>query len=160
MRLCVAMLAFATACGGGAAQTHNAPGATADVNSLAIRYAHIAEPDDGVWAKGSDVAAYLWVLNQGERSDRLVAASSPAADSTAIVDQQGKSLPGGVELPPHEARQMYRDGPHLLLRGIHEELRAGDYVKLTVRFSKSGSASMQVHVQRSGYETVGPSETG
>ncbi len=67
------------------------------MGSLAIRYAHIAESDDGTWAKGCDAPAHLWILIQGERTDSVVAASSPAADSTEIVDAHGKSQCGQQE---------------------------------------------------------------
>jgi copper(I)-binding protein len=143
------------ACGyedGSEEERQNPPGATADVGAVSIQFAHVAEPRDEPWQEGDDVPAYLRVLNEGRQPDALVGAETPVADSVTIVGADGQELPGGVPLPPHEPRELYEGKSHLVLNDIHERLRGGDYLDLTLRFDRAGSVTLQVHVQAPAYD--------
>ncbi|WP_409473631.1 copper chaperone PCu(A)C [Streptomyces sp. HC307] len=128
-------------------QTWDAPGQNARIESVLIRYAHVAEPRGEPWKRGADVPAYLWLFNEGREPDRLVGASTPNAASVSIVDGQGKPLPGGVELPPNQLRQLEPGKEHLLLRDVREVVRGGDFMKITLRFEKAGSVTFNIQAQ-------------
>ncbi|MBT2367283.1 copper chaperone PCu(A)C [Streptomyces sp. ISL-10] len=125
----------------------NAPGQNAKVGSVLIRYAHIAEPQGQPWKEGDDVPAYMWLYNKGPEADRLVSASTPAARSVEIVDAGGDPLPQGVTLPADELQELEPGRTHLVLRDLRQVVRGGDFVKLAVRFEKSGATTFNVHSQ-------------
>ncbi|WP_051707509.1 MULTISPECIES: copper chaperone PCu(A)C [unclassified Streptomyces] len=126
---------------------YSAPGANADLGRLAIRYVHAAHPEGGSWRAGSDVPVYLYVRNEGDAKDTLVAAKSDRAESVALVDGEGHELPDGITVAPETTGKLYAGKPHLELRHIGERLRAGDFLKLTLTFRKAGSTTLTVPTQ-------------
>ncbi|GAA2498365.1 copper chaperone PCu(A)C [Streptomyces gobitricini] len=136
-----------TAAGCGSTQgEYNPPGANARIGSVLIRYAHIAEPPDGPWEPGDDAPLYMWLFNQGERPDRLLGAETTVARSVDIVTAEG-STRGPVEVPVGKPVELSKEQPHLLLRGLREQLRGGDYAWVTLRFQHAGEVALQVHAQ-------------
>ncbi|WP_455355724.1 copper chaperone PCu(A)C [Streptomyces sp. SYSU K217416] len=130
----------------------NAPGQNARVGSVLIRYAHLAEPRAEPWKAGDDVPAYLWLVNEGSEPDTLLGASTPAAASVDLVQPDGKQLPEGLPLQPGRLYQLEPGKTHLVLRDVRQTIRGGDYVKVTVRFEKGGSATLNVPAQRPAYD--------
>ncbi|WP_435613398.1 copper chaperone PCu(A)C [Streptomyces sp. bgisy159] len=126
--------------------THNPPGANARVGSVLIRYGHIAEPTDGPWERGDDAPFYAWLFDQGQQPDRLLGAETTAAQSVDIVSADG-TVRGPVEVPTGRLVELKKGNPHLLLRGLRQEIRAGDYVWITLRFERAGEIALQAHAQ-------------
>ncbi|GAB2899416.1 hypothetical protein GCM10027074_77640 [Streptomyces deserti] len=147
---CLAAAWGVTGCGGNDNE-YNPPGANARVGSVLIRYAHIAEPPDGPWEKGSDAPFYLWLFNQGERPDRLIGAETTVARSVDIVTGDG-AVRGPVELPTDKLVELEKGRPHLLLRDLNERIRGGDFVWITLRFERAGEVALQVHSQIPTYD--------
>ncbi|MFB7091445.1 copper chaperone PCu(A)C [Streptomyces sp. NPDC056296] len=140
-------------------QDWHAPGQNASVGDVLIRYAHVAEPKGEPWQPGDDVPAYVWLMNQGDKTDRLVSASSPNAESVNIVNADGKPLPNGVELPPNKLQQLEPTNNHLLLRDVREVVRGGDFMKITLNFEKAGSVTFNIQSQIPVYDSSpSPSE--
>ncbi|MFE0802765.1 copper chaperone PCu(A)C [Streptomyces sp. NPDC058812] len=140
-------------------QDWHAPGQNASVGPVLIRYAHVAEPKGNPWQPGADVPAYVWLMNEGDKADRLVGASSPNAESVSIVDADGKTLPDGVELPPNKLRQLEPTNDHLLLRDVREVVRGGDFMKITLNFERAGSVTFNIQSQVPVYDSSpSPSE--
>jgi copper(I)-binding protein len=82
-------------------QANSSTGATVTVNGIAIRDAQIAYPESeggpetaAVYPAGGTAPVEMYVINQGQRNDRLVSASSPIAGSVAVNGQT--DLPAGV----------------------------------------------------------------
>ncbi|ELS50876.1 hypothetical protein STVIR_8151 [Streptomyces viridochromogenes Tue57] len=143
--LCLAALGTA-GCAGDDGITHNPPGANARIGPVLIRYAHLAEPPDGPWEPGDDTPFYLWLFNQGQRADRLLGAETTIARSVDIVSADG-AVRGPVRLPPGRLVELEKGRTHLLLRGLRQQIRGGDYVWITLRFERAGEIALQVHSQ-------------
>ncbi|MFE2644645.1 copper chaperone PCu(A)C [Streptomyces nigra] len=103
-----------TACAGDDDITHNPPGANVRVGPVLIRYAHIAEPPDGPWEEGDDAPFYLWLFNQGQRSDTLLGAETTAARSVDIVSADG-AVRDPVDVPTGELLELEKGHAHLAL---------------------------------------------
>ncbi|MEU3249908.1 copper chaperone PCu(A)C [Streptomyces sp. NPDC006997] len=143
--VCLAALGTA-GCAGDDKLTHNPPGANARIGPVLIRYAHLAEPPDDPWQRGADVPFYLWLFNQGQRADRLLGAETTVAESVAIVSSDG-AAEDPVPLPPGELVELEKGRTHLLLKGLKQQIRGGDYVWITLRFERAGEIALQVHSQ-------------
>jgi copper(I)-binding protein len=115
---------------------------------------------DQPWARatppGAKIAAgYLTIRNTGG-ADRLVSASSPAAekvethvtvkdgDVSRMREVKGYAVPakGKVELTP--------GGSHLMLVNIKAPLKEGEKVPLVLRFEKAGEVKTELAVRALG----------
>jgi periplasmic copper chaperone A len=101
-------------------------------------------------------AAYLATLtNTGKQPDRLLRASTPAAQRvelhTMAVDAAGVMRMREVEampLAPGAAIKMRPgDGMHFMLMGLKQPLKEGDSFPMTLEFERSGKAEVKVVVQ-------------
>lgn len=108
---------------------------------------------------GKTGSAYLSVTNTGAEIDRLVGASSPAADKAELHTHQ---MDGDVmrmrpvqaiEVPPGESAVLKPGGLHIMLLGLKAPIRVGMRVPLTLRFEKAGNVDVELSV-----ETVGATE--
>jgi len=86
-------------------------------------------------------------------ADRLVSASSPAANLVQIHESRIESgmmmmreLREGLILPAGEAVALAPGGNHLMLLGVQEPLVAGDTVALTLTFANSGPVEVTATV--------------
>jgi copper(I)-binding protein len=95
---------------------------------------------------GSDAtAAYMTILNTGGKALQLVGASSPAAAKiepmlTTEVTEKGQKVMGMESVPimaiaPGEKLVLKPGGNHLMLIGLTEQIKEGDQIRLTLRFS-------------------------
>ena len=102
-------------------------------------------------------AVYLVAIrNEGERADRLLAASTTVADRVELHQMQMdgdvmrmRALPG-IEIPARSTvslRQGSSDGYHLMLFGLRRPLAAGDRFPLTLRFERAGEIQVEVWVE-------------
>ena len=103
-------------------------------------------------------AGYLKELsNEGSADDRLVDASSTAADR---VEMHTMSMDGdvmrmrqvpGIVIPAKGHIDMAPgNGYHLMLIGIHRPLKVGDKLPLKLTFEKAGAVDVELLVQERG----------
>jgi periplasmic copper chaperone A len=90
-------------------------------------------------------AGYMTILNAGRQADRLVSASSPAAQRIEIhthVSEGGmmrmRPVNGGVAIPARGKVAFQPGGLHLMIFGVSAPVRVGDAVDLDLIFEKAG----------------------
>jgi len=104
---------------------------------------------------GPNGAIYLEIDNKGNAPDRLVAASTTAANKaelhTHIMDGNvARMRPvDGIEVTPGSATVLRPGGLHIMLLGLKAPLKEGDTVALTLTFEKAGKVDLTVPVQKS-----------
>ena len=102
-------------------------------------------------------AVYLVAIrNEGNRADRLLAASSTVAERVELHqmrmdgDVMRMRALTGIEIPAMTTlslRQGSPDGYHLMLFGMRRQLVKGDRFALTLRFERSGEIQVEVWVE-------------
>ena len=116
---------------------------------------------DATWTRatppGASVAGgYASIRNRGAAPDKLVAASSPAADH---VELHVMAMDGGVmrmrqvkefDLPAHGELALKPGGNHLMFIGLKEPFKEGAKVPVTLRFEKAGEVEVQLSVGEMG----------
>ena len=123
--------------------------------SAAAAQAQITVQD--AWARatppGAKIAAgYLLIRNAGA-ADRLVSASSPAAErvETHATLRDGDILRmrevKGYEVPARGTLELKPAGSHLMLVNIKAPLKEGTTLPLTLRFEKAGEVKTELHVR-------------
>lgn len=104
-------------------------------------------------------AAYLELRSDGV-SDRLVAASSPAAGRVEIhthIHEGGVMKMrriDGIDVTPAKPVVLKPSGDHIMLMDLKAPLKEGDLVKLTLQFEKAGSVEIEATVEPVG--AMGP----
>lgn len=103
--------------------------------------------------KAAVAGGFLTVTNTGRADDRLVSATSPAAQRVEIheMSMQGdvmqmRPLPQGIPVPAGKSVDLRPGGLHLMLMGLTAPLRQGDSVPLTLTFEKAGPVQMSLSV--------------
>lgn len=94
------------------------------------------------------------VVNRARVDDRLLGATSPAAERvemhTMRMDgdvMRMRSVPSIVIPAGGHVAITAADGMHLMLVGIKAPLKVGDVVPLTLRFEHAGNVDVELHVQ-------------
>lgn len=98
--------------------------------------------------------AYLTIENTGKTTDKLVAASSPAAKTVELhtMSMEGnvmkmREVPA-IELKPAEKLEMKPGaGYHLMLMGLRDQLKPGSRFPMTLQFEQAGKIEIEVSVQ-------------
>jgi copper(I)-binding protein len=109
------------------------------------------------WARatppGAEVgAAYVTVVNRGGAADRLVGASTPAAETTELhetVAQDGVARMRPLDAPTIPAGgklEMLPGGIHFMLMGLSAPLKEGDAVPITLRFERGGEITVEAEI--------------
>jgi len=112
-----------------------------------------------VWTRATPgnaktAAVYFTVVNRGGEADRIVSASSPAADRadmhTDIHDGDIMRMRRvvGVDVPAGGRAQFSPNGSHVMLTGLKAPLKAGDTVPLTLHFERAGDITVTVTVRK------------
>ena len=113
-------------------------------------------------------AAYFARLeNKGAQPDRLLRASTPAADRVELhrmnVDAEGvmrmREVDAIVLAPRSTLLMRPGQGVHLMLIGLREPLREGATFPLTLEFERGGTAEVKVVVQQPRATDAAPSHT-
>jgi hypothetical protein len=114
------------------------------------------------WARatppGAEVAAgYVRITNSGNAPDRLVAISSPIAESGEIhegtlVDDIAKMrrLENGVEIPAGTTVDLEPSGIHLMLVKLKQSLVEDMTIKATLTFERAGPVDIELVVEKMG----------
>ena len=94
------------------------------------------------------------ITNKGAAADRLVSASSPAAEKVQIHEmtmQNGvmkmRELPNGLPIEAGKTVSLAPGGNHLMLMGLKAPLKQGDKIPLTLNFEKTGKIDVMLDVQ-------------
>jgi periplasmic copper chaperone A len=98
--------------------------------------------------------AFVTIVNNGKTADRLVSASSPAAQTVELhetVDDNGvmkmEPRPEGWEIPAGGTLELKPGGKHIMLIGLTAPLEAGKKIQMTLYFEKAGAQTIEVPVQ-------------
>ena len=98
-------------------------------------------------------AGYMEIRNSGQERDRLVGASTPAAESVELHVQlrEGDVLKmreaPGLDVPARQRLTLRPGGSHLMLVGLKKPLATGERIPLTLRFERAGELKIEVEVQ-------------
>ena len=110
------------------------------------------EPPESVGGGG-----FFTMTNNGAAPDRLIAASSPAADKIEIhaIKVVGSGiamcpLKDGLALAAGVTLTLKPRGYHLLLIGLRKPLAAGTSLPVTLTFEKAGSIDIELAVEAPG----------
>jgi periplasmic copper chaperone A len=125
--------------------------AAADVEPLSV---------SGAWARpaaaGQNSAIYLTISNPNNQVIHLLEASSEAATQTELhqsqMDEQGVMSmhpQHDLAIPRNGQLELSPGGYHIMLVTLKQDLKAGDFVKLVLKFDKSGEMLLQVPIQES-----------
>jgi copper(I)-binding protein len=110
------------------------------------------------WARATATTAptgggYLTITNKGTTPDRLVSASSPAADRVQIHEMKMdgnimrmREVEHGLEIPPGATVRLAPGGLHLMMMGLKGPLKQGTHVPLTLTFEKAGRIEVELAV--------------
>jgi copper(I)-binding protein len=113
----------------------------------------------GAWARAAAVtdkptAAYLEISNPGNQADALIGASSPAAASVEIHEtttdasgMTGMHPVDRIDVPAGGEVRLEPGGFHLMLMGLDQPLKAGDTIKLDLKFEKAGTITVDAAVR-------------
>jgi periplasmic copper chaperone A len=115
------------------------------MDSLTLDNFSVAASFNG--AKTTEASLNIW--NAGRVPDRLVSASCACAQSVELhhmwMDHgvmRMRVATGGIEIPAGETVKLTKDGDHLMLIGLKRPLKAGQRVKITLRFLHNGAATL------------------
>lgn len=105
-------------------------------------------------APGIPGVGFLTLTNTGKKADRLLAVSSPVADSVEIHQSrvengvmQMRALTQGVELPAGQSVALSPGALHLMLFELSTPLAVGDQVPLRLTFERAGQVMATLQVQ-------------
>ena len=106
-------------------------------------------------APGAKIAAgYMTIRNAGKTPDKLVSASSPAAEKVEphITVKEGDIFRmrevKGYDIPAGGSFELKPGGAHLMLINVRAPLKEGDKVPLTLRFERAGEVKTVLQVGR------------
>ena len=108
----------------------------------------------GMSMSGTNSAAYFVIVNDGDEADTLIGARSEVANSTEmhetrIENDVAQMVPvSRVEVPAHGSIEFKPGDYHVMLVGLTQDLKAGDTLKLTLQFEKSGEITLDVPIQQ------------
>lgn len=96
---------------------------------------------------------YLTITNHGDADDRLVAASSPAAERVELheMSMEGDVMKmaereDGIALPAGEVVILAPGGLHIMFIGLVEPFIEGGTVPVTLQFEKAGTVEVELQV--------------
>ena len=110
------------------------------------------------WARASigsapNSAAYMTLMISGDAGDKLLGASSPAAETAELhthLMENGiaRMRPvEAIEVAPGEPTVLEPGGLHLMLMGLKGQLEEGDAMPITLTFEKAGEVTLDVPVR-------------
>lgn len=121
------------------------PGQSAHPGTIDVAGLQLAAAPGGVWPAGAHVPLIGRMVNEGAEPDFLIDVSSPVADSGHVVPSSGQRP--GIMLAPGEPVKVGQPAPVAILDGLHEPLRDGDFVEVTLTFTKAEPVHTRIHVR-------------
>lgn len=142
----VLVASWLTGCGSDQAPVADGPAVNITTpTGLELADLRVGTLRSGPYPVGGDAPVLARVVGT-EEGDRLVGATSPAADRVVLVGADGSFVDviDVPAVPPGEPLDLTADGPHVLLRGLAEPLRAGDRVVVTLTFERAGTVRADI----------------
>jgi copper(I)-binding protein len=106
-------------------------------------------------APGAKIAAgYMRIRNASKTADKLVGASSPAAEKVEphVTVKEGDIFRmrevKAYDIPAGGSFELKPGGAHLMLMNVKAPLKEGDKVPLTLRFEHAGEVKTELQVGR------------
>jgi copper(I)-binding protein len=119
------------------------------LEALSIGDAQIAASLNGA----PTTEALFTVSNAGHTPDKLLSASCWCAQAVELhrmwMDHgimRMRAAPDGLDIPAGGQLKLTKDGDHLMLIGLKRPLKAGQRVKITLRFQHNGAATLDFPV--------------
>lgn len=105
-------------------------------------------------AAGATGAIFMTIMNHANTDDRLIATASDAAEKVELhthTESEGgvmsmSDLPEGLPIAAMQIVPLQRGGDHIMLMGLHQALKDGDIIHLTLTFEKAGEVKLDVPV--------------
>ena len=114
------------------------------------------------WARATPPSApagggFLKITNTGSTPDRLVSASSPAAELVQVHEMKMdgnvmrmRAVENGLEIPAGGSVMLAPGGFHLMMTGLKAPLKQGTSVPVTLVFEKAGKVDVELAVEAMG----------
>ncbi len=113
------------------------------------------------WSRATPAGAktgviYLTLANTGAAEDKLIGAATPVADKAQL---HSNTMNNGVmemrplaslAIKPGGKAVLKPGGNHLMLTGLKQQLKAGDFFTVTLEFEHAGKIETQVSVAKAG----------
>ncbi len=110
------------------------------------------------WARpgmaGGNSAAYMILQNPLDSPDKLLSASSAAAESVEIhmtsMDANGTMMmrpAGPVDLPAQSTVELKPGGLHIMLVGLKNDLVIGGTITVTLQFENADPLTLDIPIQ-------------
>jgi copper(I)-binding protein len=131
---------------------------TAAAHDYKLGALEIAQP----WARATPPSApagggFLKITNTGTTPDRLISASSPAAELVQVHEMKMdgnvmrmREVEKGLEIPASGSVTLAPGGFHLMMMGLKGPLKQGTSVLLTLVFEKAGRIDVELAVEAMG----------
>jgi len=106
----------------------------------------------GMPASGTNGVVYFVIVNDGSEMDTLLRVDSRVSSSAEIHETRIEgdiarmSLVPLVDIPAHARIEFKPGGYHLMLVGLTQDLKAGDWLQINLQFEKSGAISVNVPI--------------
>lgn len=99
--------------------------------------------------QGDSAPLTFRIANSGSLPDRLVAASSEAAEAVVWVDDPAGGQPGAVDLliPAGGELRLHPNQRYLLLQNLRGDLLAGESITVVLEFERAGRLALEVPVK-------------
>lgn len=130
----------------------------AELDDLMVEDAYVR----GLPPTVSNTAAYMRLVNEGERPLQLLGATSPAADQIMLHEsyEEGDLVSmrhvARAEVPAGGELQLRSGGLHLMLMELTAPLSEGDEVRLVLKFADGDSKTVTLPVRSVVAENQGP----
>ncbi|MDB6452910.1 copper chaperone PCu(A)C [Falsirhodobacter sp. 20TX0035] len=125
------------------------PALAQDANPIAVRDAFARATLPGAPVGG----VYMTLTNTGAADDRLVSATTDAAQAVSLHEMVMKDdtmrmapLPDGLPLPAGEAVALAPSGKHLMLENLAKPLVQGATIDVTLTFEQAAPLTIAVPV--------------
>ncbi|MBI3373587.1 MAG: copper chaperone PCu(A)C [Betaproteobacteria bacterium] len=129
----------------------------ASASAIALEYKKGDLRIDNPWTRatagGQTVAAgYLEIVNAGKAADRVIGASTPAAERIElhVVGLEGEVMRmrevKSFEVPAGGRMELKPRGPHMMIMGIKRAFKKDERIPVTLRFEKAGDVAIELLV--------------
>lgn len=149
------LVAVLAGCGGGNVQTTATLGVGGRVGDIVVRDAAFLfdrpVAGDTVYQAGEDAVLQLTIVNEGDRTDRLVAVSSPIARVGTITGDARiaghQTLTAGYQAPLASATLPGTGAVRIVLVGLRSPVSAGLRYPVVFDFERAGELRLDLPVE-------------
>jgi copper(I)-binding protein len=93
---------------------------------------------------GETAPGFLTIHNNADSADVLTAWNCPIADTTDLVGGNGQALQS-LTIPAGQTVTLGANGPHLMLRNIHDTINYGSVVPCALTFQQAGDVAVYLN---------------